>query len=153
MASGPYETILQEVGELLHAGELEPDNHNTCLLQMESGLEVHIEMADRQDAVLLAASLGALTPGPYRDDIFRAALITNGQEPPHNGVLGFSDEANELIIYDLIPLEDINGDRIVERLAAFEEKAVKWKASLENNEVPVVSQVGTSRRMGGMFGL
>ena len=152
MVHGFYETLLGELSNLLNIPKLKPDHSNTCLLKMISGVDIYIEMDQKEDFVLLVCSLGSPGAGRYREDLFRAAMKANSMDPPLNGILGYSDTTEQLMIFDRVTTRDLNGDRFMDRLAPFEEKAVIWHESIKNNEVPVVETVHTTRRM-GMFGL
>jgi len=153
MVSDLYETLLGELAKSLDISELRPDQNNTCLIKFQSGVEIQIEPFDKEEQLLVVCDLGHIAPGRYREDVFREALKANGQPWPRYGTFAYSDQSDHLLLYKLMPLKDLNGEKIGSYLSPYLEKAEKWKESLEKGEVPVVATFTTSQSNPmGMFG-
>jgi len=149
-----FESLLDELAKALEIEKLTPDENNSCIIKFENELEIQIEPLDTGSFLFINVDLGEMPPGRYREEVFREALKANGMETPRHGTFCYSDQSDHLMLYKLIPLQDITGERVAAFLTPFMEKAVKWKETLENNEVPVVDTMHTSGVPGGgMFGM
>lgn len=150
MVKGIFETLLEETGKVLKIPDLHPDQNNSCLVRLPNGLNIQIEMDPYQQGIILGCDLGPIPSGKYRENVFREALKINGQKAPHHGVLSFSNKTEHMVLYELLPLKDLTGEKIADAITPFSEKALLWKEALAKGETPVLSNVRTST---GMFGL
>jgi len=57
-----------------------------------------------------------------------------------------------LILYDMMSLKDLNGEKVLSVLTPFIEKASIWKEAISKGDIPAVHGTGISRPA-GMFGL
>ena len=130
-----FETLLNELGEVLGT-PLEPDDKGSCLIEFENGIDLQMEMAPRGFELRLLIRIGELPLGRYREDVFVAALKANGAPHPRFGVFAFIDEINELVLSDQIFSADLRGTELHEYLEHFMAKALRWKESLENGQIP-----------------
>ena len=153
MVSGLYSSILKEFSETLKIEELEPDEHNTCLIQFANGVQVYLEMDSADKNLIVGTNIGEIPRGPYRERIFRAALAENALPFPRYGTFAFSKQANSLVIFEQIPAQDLHGDQVAEFIAPFVQKAHAWKEAIEKGEVPAVNQPGSPPPSSGMLGL
>lgn len=145
-----FSNILAEIGEALKIPELHPDQSNSCLINLESGLSIQIEIDKKGDSLLIGSELGMIHQGRYRENVFREALKTNGMQHPLYGIIAYSKKADKIVIFEKIPLKDYNIEKFMAMLPPFLEKAKKWKDALARGDVPIVSYVPISS---GMFGL
>lgn len=145
-----FETLLEEAGKVLNIPDLHPDKNHSCLVRLPNGLNIQIEMDPYQQGIILGCDIGGLPAGKYRENVFREALKINGQKAPHHGILAYSNKTEHMVLYELLPLKDLTGEKIADAIAPFAEKALLWKEALARGETPVLSNIRTS---GGMFGL
>lgn len=145
-----FETLLEEAGKVLNIADLHPDRNHSCQVRLINGLTIQIEMDPYQQGVILGCDLGGLPTGKYRENVFREALKINGQKAPHHGILAYSSKSDHMVLYEVLPLKDLTGERIADEIAPFAEKALLWKEALSHGETPTLSNVRTSQ---GMFGL
>ncbi|MCB1112019.1 MAG: CesT family type III secretion system chaperone [Chlamydiales bacterium] len=153
MLSGEYEAILEELGRELGIANLRPDQHNTCLLRLPGDINVYIEMEKGNDYLIIGSDFGEIPPGRYREDLFAAALKSNALPYPKVGIFAFSEKTSSLAMYDRLWCKGLNGVNVADFLAPFAEKVKIWKEAIATNEVPAVSQITTSDRQAGIFGL
>jgi hypothetical protein len=153
MVTDALGVLLQEIGTNLGVNNLHPDNNNTCLLRLKSGLIIQIELDKGGQFLILGADLGTVPPGKYRELLFREALKANGLPYPIHGILCYSRKSDHLVIYEKIPLRDLNGEKIAAEITPFAEKAFLWSEALLRNDIPAINQMFTSQKPGGMFGL
>lgn len=156
MVSDYFESLLHELGEALKIDNLSADANNTCLLQFnEHDLQVQIEPYQKGDFLLICSDLGNVPRGRYREDVFREALKTNGLAPPRHGIFAFSEQTDHLVLYALLSMRELNGEKIAAFLTTFIEKGSAWKQAIASGVVPVANTMRTSRAAGptGMFGL
>lgn len=152
MVVNAFEAVLQELGEALKL-ELKPNQFNAVVIKDPDGLEVQLEYNPKYDSIMLYAELGALPPGRYREDILREALKANAKEYPRNGIFAYSDAKDSLVIFVDRSLHELNGEKIAYLYTPFLEKAKKWRDALARGDVPVVSQMTSSGRAFGPFGI
>lgn len=153
MVTNLFEALLQELGTSLGIANLHPDGNNSCLIRLKSGLIIQVELDKSGQFFLIGADLGTVPPGKYRENLFREALKANDLPHPIHGILCYSKKSDHLVLYEKIPIKDLNGEKIAAEITPFAEKAYTWSEALLHNEVPPINQMFTSHKPGGMFGL
>ena len=153
MATNQYEILLEEIGAILGVS-LYPDQHNTCLVKLENGLEVQFEMDRTGEYLLLGIDLGIVPPGQYREELFKEALRANGQAaPPRAGVLAFSRDTESLVLHEYLHAHNLNGEQVVFTLGLLAEKGLTWHNAVKSGEVPLVETAAGGGPGLGMFGM
>jgi hypothetical protein len=151
MVSSQFGAILKEFESFFNTS-LEPDDNNSCLINLGIGVSVQIEL-DRYGMLLIGSRLGAVHMGRFRDNLIRQALKSNDMTPPSTGVLGFSQKSNQLILFTKLNPQQLNPHQIVNLLPLFVNKAKLWKEAIEKGEVPDITAADTSDKPSGLFGL
>ena len=151
MVKDLFDSLLEEVSQTLKIPNLHADPNNTCLIQLKNGLKIQLEIESKSDSFVIGADLGEVPLGHYRNILFREALKTNGLPGSHPGILAYSNKTDHLILFKMLPLKELNGEKIASIIAPFSEKALLWKESIEKGEVPV--SVNSTHPSVGMFGL
>ncbi len=59
-------------------------------MKLSNGINAQIEPHKKSDQIVVGCPLGEVPPGKYRQELFRTALICNGQPPPSVGTCAFS---------------------------------------------------------------
>jgi hypothetical protein len=156
MITDKFGNLLQELGKLLKT-KLEPDKNNACLLKFKSGVSVQMELDSRGENLILAADLGTLSQGRYRENVFREALKANGLPPPRNGIFAFGMKNESLVLCDKLSLEELSGQKLADFLLQFTQKAELWMNGIKRGEVPSFMgnelSFGAATLSGGLFGL
>lgn len=156
MISNLYESLLIELSEPLKTEQLVPDANNSCLISMKEGIEVQIEPDEKGENLVLGTHLGAIPPGAYQQNVFIEALKSNALPAPQVGIFAFHKEIDQLVLFSKLPMQDLTGLEVYEYLMNFTAKAISWKKTIDNGEVPRVetdsSKFITGRRA-GPFGL
>ncbi len=147
-----FDSLLKELGKALEIEDLHLDDTKTCLVKFPNGLEVYIEPYEKGEDMLIMCQLGQVPPGRYREDMFREALKANGMYYPRYGTFAYSDQSDRLVLFDLLPLTDLTGDKIATFLVPFMEKAFTWKETIEKGEVPVFTTTTAATSPMGLFG-
>lgn len=150
MVRTQFGAILKELEKFFHC-PLEPDENDSCLVKMGSGIDLQIEL-DRYGFLLIGCRLGAVHMGRYRDNLIRAALKSNEATPPSSGILGFSQKSNQLILFMKIDPKNLSPHQISTLLPPFITKAKQWSDAIAKGEVPVTSTPDT-KIASGIFGL
>ncbi len=151
-----FDSLLLELGEILKIEDLRLDDVGTCLIKFDTGLLVNIEPYRKGEFMLIVTKLGQIPRGRYREDVFREALKSNGKSNVgEHGIFAFGEQSNQLILFGLLSLKDLNGERIAAFLQPFMEKALLWKSTIESGNVPLADTMRTTRVSGpmGMFGM
>lgn len=156
MVASAFDSLLQELGTSLNIKGLGLDDKNTCLIRFPSNLEVYIEPSSRSnDEVLLYTKIGQLPLSRYREEVLREALKANGFPYPRYGTFAFSENNEQLVLFQYFPLKNLTGERLADFLNIFMKRALAWKEQLDRNEVPVATTLetsGPSNRSRGFFG-
>lgn len=137
-----------------HAGS-SPDQNNTCLIKFKGDILVQIEVARDENHVIIGSNLGEVAVGSYRNNLFEAALKTNGlpQPRPRTGTLAFSQYAGQLVLFEMFNSKDVSGQVIADFLPSYLETVKVWKEAISRGDTPVVATPFASKPLGGMFGL
>ena len=154
MIEGPFEAALSELSKIWNI-PLKPDKNNSCLVKFKNGLEIQIEPLNKRDDLLICAQLGEVYQGQYREELFKIALMTNGQDYPNIGTLAFSTDTNQLILFDHLPFVELTKDKLINLIDPFMEKALKWKEAIKGQSIPAVESKkrATLKKEGSPFGL
>jgi hypothetical protein len=157
MVAGAFESLLEELGSALNIKGLSLDSSNTCLIRFPSGLEVYIEPSTRaSEDVLIYTKVGKLSVGRFREDVLREALKANGYPYPRYGTFAFSENNEQLVLFQYYPMKNITGDRIADFLTIFMKRALAWKEQIDGNQIPLASTIETTGasagRSRGFFG-
>ena len=157
MITDKFDNLIQELGVTLKI-KLKPDKNNACLLRFKNGIQIQLEVDSRGEKLVLAADLGQVPQGRYRENIFREALKANGLAPPRNGIFAYSKKNESLVLCDSIPLEELTGTKLADYLHSFMQKGELWKNAITRGDVPSfmgneLSFGASQGQPGGLFGL
>lgn len=150
MVNDLFSSLLLELGQILEIQDLTPDSNNSSLLKLKNGVKIQIEPGKSEQFLIMGAQIGNIPPGRYRDNIFREALKANNV-PPKNGIFAYSKKSDQLILFQMIPLEDLTGTKIHDYLVPFSEKVKLWQEAISRGEIPSIGL--TTSRSKGLFGL
>lgn len=151
MVSSQFGALLKEFESFFDC-PLNPDDNNSCLIHLVSGVTIQIEM-DRYGMILFGSRLGAVLMGRYRDNLVRQALKSNEATLPSSGVIGFSIKSNQFILFAKLNPLSLNANQIASALPPFIAKATLWKGAIEKGEIPEITPTKASNESSGMFGL
>ena len=129
-----FHDILHQLGEIIHV-PLYPDKHRACRLNINDLLHVQIDEDSNQERLLIAAFIGDVPPGKFRENLFRECLKAN-HVFPRFGTLGYSERNNKLTLFEYVALPQLNGEMLADILAKFIEKAESWRHGLQNGVIP-----------------
>lgn len=151
MVTDFFGSLLQEFGRLIELPDLHPDRNNTCLIKLKSGISVQLEVDDSGRYLIVGSDLGDVPAGRFRETLFTEALKINGMPSAQNGRLAFSKKLNHLILFEMLDLSNLNGEKIANVFKPFTEKALLWKDALVRGEIPVHDPTTTG--LPGLFGM
>lgn len=145
-----FTTILQELGQIIDA-PLHPDQHGACKLNINDTLHVQIELLSSEKRLLIACMVCEIPAGKFRENILKDGLKANWPYPI-DGTLSYSEKNNRLCLFEKLSLENLTGQKLMEKLKAFITKADNWRTGVEMGQtgtlVPSVKRSGS-----GIFGL
>jgi hypothetical protein len=153
MVSGLFESLLQELSLSMGINGLHPDSNNSCLIALQSGVRIQLEMDKKGEFLVLVSNLGTVPSGKYRENLFRTALKSNHYYSPGQGIFAYSPKTDHLLLFEKLPLYELSGEKIGAVVKPFTEKAARWMEAIQHNDVPVVEEAFTSDRRTSMFGL
>ncbi|MBA3721824.1 MAG: CesT family type III secretion system chaperone [Parachlamydiaceae bacterium] len=138
MLTNQFEAILKDL-EGYFKCQLNPDSNNSCLIQLDSGIQVQIE-EDLHHNLIIGVKLGMLPPGRYQETLLKAALKANGYDPLSHGILGFAPKSNTLILFQKIEAQHVKPMKLITVLTPFLEKARLWSESIQRGDIPHVGE-------------
>ena len=154
MIGDKWANIVEELGKVLKIA-LKPDKNNCCVLAFKNGSSLQMELDPRGENIILATDLGELTQGRYRENILREALKANGLPAPQCGIFAYGKKTEALLLTDQLSLDELTGEKLVEYLVPFMQKAEIWKNAIKSGEIPSFtgSEMTFGGKPGGLFGL
>ena len=155
MIGDTFSNLLEDLGKLFKT-PLKPDKLGACVLKFQNGIQVQLEVDSKGKNLILAAVLGILPQGRYRENIFREALKANGLPPPRFGVFAYGKKNESLVLCDELVLDELSAQKLADYLMQFTQKAEIWKNAITQGQVP--SFLGNEMSFGqassgGLFGL
>ena|ERR1700722_9178070 len=133
----PFEELIRQLGEKLGT-VLHVDPHQSCRLEFADNVIVQIDLDGSADRLLLGATLGNLTPGSYRENLLKQALIVNGLHAGRSGILAYSEKNDQLVLFSYLSLGTTTRDFLFEFLKNFVGHAFVWQEAIKRGEVPDV---------------
>lgn len=153
METNVYSALLQELGKILQLPNLHPDANNTCMVKFKGDIKVQIELDKSNQFLIIGTDLDSIPAGRYRETLFTEALKANGMPPPHYGNFAYSKQADHLVLFDMLHVTDLTGQKVADFLTLFLEKARIWKEAIAKGEVPESTQSVRITPTSGIFGL
>lgn len=155
MVGNAYDTLLEELARELKIKQLKADDNNSCLIKLKDGCEIQIEPDERGENIILGTMIAQIPSGAYRANVFKEALKTNGLPPPRPGIFAWSDTADRLILFRILPIKQLTGSKVAEAIYPFAAVAIKWKETIASGQVPKVESgaITGGATAGGIFGL
>jgi hypothetical protein len=149
-----FHDLMHQVGASLGLpATLEPDKRESCAIQVDKGLRLYLELSPTQDEVVIGCQLGEVPPGPYGTKLLQEALKANGAMTPHSGVLAYSTHAQQLVLFDKVPLADAQADELVSAVQKMLPRARQWHDAIASGQLPPPPQSAGPTAGSGMFGL
>ncbi len=155
MVSDRFTILIEELGQALQI-KLKPDANDACMIKYPDGLEIRIDPDRLGEIIYITSDLGAIPQGRYRENVFREALKANGLSIARVGIFCYNPKKESLLLFEQIPIIDLNGIRLAEITQSFTQKARIWKEGITRGEIPSYrSTEMTFGRTGGsgLFGL
>jgi hypothetical protein len=151
MIADRFEALLGELSSLIHK-KLVPTSNNAIILRLGDKTGVFLEQDRLGEMINIIIEIGSPQQGPYRENVFREALKANGLPPPRNGIFAYGSKTDSLLLYEQLPLEDLNGPRLLEIMNILIQKARTWKQSIARGEIPSYQSTESTFSMKGSAG-
>jgi Tir chaperone protein (CesT) family len=155
MPAHSFDSILKEVSEKMNLSGLKATVNDNITLQVPPNQTlVTLQKHNKQPILIISSDIMELQDGRFRENIFREALKFNGLNEYHKGTFGFSKKSQKLILFDMLPLDEIFPEQVVETMSEIAIKVSRWKESLERGDIPTIDlNAGGSASRGGIFGI
>lgn len=154
MVAQIFESLLQEVGQSLGGLTLKPDENNSCLINLPTGISIQMDLDPSSEFFIVGADIGSIPLGKYRGEVFCQALKANDTPFPRNGIFAYSKQNDHLILFEKLSVIELTGEKILSFLVPLSKKALIWKLAIAQGEVPVIeSKQEAGQSLGGLFGL
>lgn len=147
-----FASLLEELSKVIHY-KLHVDSNNSCLIRMPNGLNVQMEIHRKGTHFIIGSDIGNVPVGRYRENFFKEALRSNGLPPPNPGIFAYSKTKDQLILFLMLPLHDLTGQKIADKLKPFVEKAFIWHTALSKGDTPVVETGNVTSVQRNPFGM
>lgn len=123
---------------------LTPDKNNSCLVKLNTGISVQLEI-DRMGQLLIGCKIATMPMNRFRENVIREALKANESVDPSEGIFGFSQKTNTLMLFMMIDPKKINPDLIAKILPPFTEKAKLWADTIATGKIPSTAQASSTK--------
>lgn len=152
MVQSQFESILKEL-EGYFGCPLHPDAAHSCLIKLENGLSVQMEI-DPEGYLLVGSRIGKLPTGRYRSLLARQMLKFNALSLPSQGLFGLSQKSRFLIFFLRLSPARLTQEEIQRSLTPFLMKAKQWADAMAKEEVPALENLALpSPSTKGLFDL
>ncbi len=144
-----FEELLKELSPLIGMN-LHVDGNNVCCLWAGDTLKVQMEQ-NKQGQFVVAALILELGPGKFREEVLKEGLKANAQLLP-GGIICFSPKNSHLAVYLTLPMETLDGQKVLEALSILINYGLQWQTALQEGKLAppsIVSKPATS----SVFGL
>lgn len=132
----PFEQYLEELSS--HLGiPLQAEKGYICKLAIDGTLRVHLEHEPEQNRILIAAFLGEIPPGKFREDLLKEGLKAN-HLPNRQGTFAYSGKNNNLVYFSYF-FESEPSSLLGEKLSQFIATAKTWKKALETGQLHLIA--------------
>lgn len=141
----PYETLLQQWGEL--AGiPIRIGNKQICCVHFPTeDVSLHIDLERSGEKICISVVLGSVGPGPYRNQLFQAALKVNGTCLSPIGILAYSDKLGSLLLYEFMPIATASKESLNMRICCLRMHAKLWIEAIKAGNVPALTEETQSK--------
>jgi len=149
------QTILDEIGkqELFPGASLNPNKNGTCIIPLPGDGNLMFELDGREEHLIVVSILGTVTPGRYRESLFKEALKANGLPYPREGTIAYSSKTEHLLLFEKMHLPGLTGGMVVTYLPKFLEKADLWRQAVSTGAVPSVVDTQSGLGLQSLLGL
>ena len=131
---------MDDLGNLLDI-TLIPDKHGACVLNFNDEIKVQIEPDVAGHSLILAAEIGEIPAGKFRENLLANGLKYNSHTP-RIGTFAYLLRKNLLVFFYTFELEGLQADLIAATLPPFVERALQWKQDVAKGVLPVVESEG-----------
>jgi hypothetical protein len=139
MVQSQFEAILKAL-EQYFGCSLHPDGQHSCLVKLENGLSVQLEM-DQGGSLLIGSRVGKLPRGRYRLLLMRQMLKFNAYSLPSLGIFGLSQKSRFLIFFLHLSPARLTEEELHRFLSPFLIKAKQWAEAIAKEEVPPLEKI------------
>ena len=127
-------TLLEEISSLIGV-PLHPDSKRACRLNIDHHLRIQFQDESDKDRIVVAAFIGEIPPGKFRERALKETLKENNLFP-RLGTFGYSEKNNQLILFAYVYYPGLKARGFVDFLKSLIEKSLFWKKGLETGALP-----------------
>lgn len=153
MPAHSFESLLKDLGEKINITQLESTRNNNITLTLKGKNNVVLELHKTQPFLIISFDIAEIPPSRYRENVLREALKFNGLNKIHAGIFAFSKKSQKLILFDMLPLDEISGEKVLSIMMDLTNKVSVWKEALNRGDIPVIEASAQPRHGGGIFGI
>jgi hypothetical protein len=152
MVTDRFGALIEELSISLKI-KLVPDSHGACKILFKDKLAVYMEPDISGEALQMVIDIGKPGEGRFRENLLREALRANGLPFPRYGMFCYGQKGDTLLLFDSLPMEDLNGTRLADVIEQLSNKARVWRESIAHGEIPPFQSGKQGSRSEGVFGL
>jgi hypothetical protein len=131
MIVNKFAILLEDLSRHLSLN-LQPDENNSCLLNIRDKVEVQLELDPTQRYLIFGSIIAELSPGKFREDALVSGLKANAKPYPRLGTFAFSKQKNCLVLFEMIEVDVFSVENILSLLTPFIKKAIRWKEAFDS---------------------
>jgi len=124
-----FQELLWDLGELIEV-PLHVDKNHVCQLILDEKINLHMEVDPSKEFLLVASLVAEIPPGRFREDVLIKALKMNATYHPF-GTFSYIEKRNALVLHCYLPIEPLNGEKLLSFLETFVAEAGEWKDAID----------------------
>ena len=134
-----FHLLMDDLGNLLDT-PLIPDKLGACVLNFDDEISVQLEPDAAGHSLLIAADIGEIPAGKFRENLLTAGLKYNAIFP-RVGTFAYLARKNLLVFFHTFELEGLHADLIAAFLPSFVSKGTQWKQDIAKGMIPVIEAI------------
>ena len=118
--------LIYQLSEKLET-DLQVDGNGVCQIVIDNAIALQLEPDAQEENLLIASPIFELPPGPFRQDVLKAALQANTSSM----LATLACKDSTLILFNFLSLNALHIDTLAEYLSHFLAIALDWKTALD----------------------
>lgn len=111
--------------------KLYPDENDACKLHLSNDQYVQLEMDPSEQHLNAVCKITEIPLGKFKENVLKHALVANHQYNPYESCLCYIHKANQLSLYQKIPIKNLQPPQLVQMIVLIGLKAQEWKQAIE----------------------
>ncbi|HRW58046.1 MAG TPA: CesT family type III secretion system chaperone [Chlamydiales bacterium] len=146
-----FSEFIEELSEAIDF-PLHLDPLNTCTLSIDNDFTIHIEEGEENHLVFIGSFISEISPGKYRDKVFRECLKENSHLDA-TSIFAFNSLNSSLCLFTTLDTNRLDMEACTIKISEFIEKVSLWKKAIETNDIASIHSNFKEKTYDNPFGI